>query len=186
MARGTRLRQTGRCHLPVASMTTRLRSNRFKPALQLANALARLATRRCSPEGRTYTSSQSLLTSMPTLDLALALVRTLPCLACGTCSLSSVEDKSRRTGGPSSPAVPTPRGHTVPPARAGAGGHRPRAPPRLQRFAPHRDGRSDVQGGGLRLAAAANRRRPLPRNYRNAAAHAALHRYFIHSGVPCT
>src|SRR5262249_14298926 len=53
----------------------------------------------------------------------------LPCLACGTCSLSSVEDKSRRTDGPCSPTVPVTEG--LPRSRPSASGSVATAPTHL-------------------------------------------------------
>src|SRR5580658_10542028 len=64
-----------------------------------------------------------------------SLVRTLPCLACGTCSLSSVEDKSRRTDGPRSTTVPNTQGELRSrPSASGSVATDPDAPLSLRRF----------------------------------------------------
>ena len=77
-----RLRRTSRCHLPVASMTTRLRSNCISHRLSLRMPSRVFVTRRVAPPGTTCTSSQLLLTSIPALDFTAVSCSdtSLPCM----------------------------------------------------------------------------------------------------------
>ena len=88
-------RHLRRCHFPVGSTTTSVSSMARRQRLS-----RRTLTRVRPHEGLRSPSTWSIKLFFGSHRFLRyiwpwSLVRTLPCLACGTCSLSSVEDKSR-------------------------------------------------------------------------------------------
>ena len=142
--------------MPLAGRLDRNKCNPVmrQPTLELANASAGVGNMQ-SVIARQHVSVKPTfadINSHVRVNLGL-FVRTLPCLACGTCSLSSVEDKSRRTDGPCSPTVPNTQGEwRSRPSASGLVATGPDAPLSLRQF-----GFANMQGGPLELAQRANR-----------------------------
>ena len=122
-----RLRHSGRCHLPVASITTSVEVEAGEPALQLADALARIGHPQPLAAGQD-TDVEPVLAHVDAyarLGLGLLFGRFLA-LHAGRAPYHLWRTRAEGRADQALPRCRAPRGNSVPPARVGAGGHRPR------------------------------------------------------------
>jgi hypothetical protein len=153
----SRLRRSGRCHLPVASTSTSAGSKRVSERLRWRMPCAVLATRSALPAGSTWTSSQSFADadSHSRVRLGLLFGRFLA-LHAGRAPYHLLRTRAEGRTDHAHPRCQTPGGRTVSAIRVGAGGHRLRRTSQsaLIRSSQHARGRGSAAAGPGRRPAA--------------------------------